>query len=325
MPNWNQLLEEMRQFVGVQDSIRRRHASELHQVTGRNVILYYSGWLQKRNVPDLSISDEDKNGFMTVIHELDDRDRGLDLVLHTPGGEVAATESLVDYLRLMFDGDIRAIVPQLAMSAGTMIACASKKIVMGKQSSLGPIDPQFEGIPAHGVVEEFENAKSEIIDNPSSVPVWQPIISKYPPAFIGECRKVIDWANEIAGEWLASGMFQNELRPQADPEQKSAVEGKIKSIVRGLGDHALTKSHSRHLSASWCEKLGLKIDHLEDDQQLQDAVLSLHHACMLTFDTTPAIKLIENHKGTAFIKSMQAAAIMPAPAIVGQDIQDPNQ
>ena len=188
---------------------------------------------------------------------------------------------------------------------------------MGKQSSLGPIDPQLEGIPAHGVVEEFETARSEIIENPNSVPVWQPIIARYPPAFIGECRKAIDWANEIAREWLASGMFGDEPRSEADP--------KVASIVEALGDHALTKSHSRHLSASWCEKLGLKIDHLEKDQQLQDAVLSLHHACMLTFDTTPAIKLIENHKGTAFIKSMQAAAIMPAPAIVGQDIQDPNR
>ena len=317
MPNWNQLLDEIQRSVAPQDFIRRRYANEIREVTGRNVILYYSGWLQKGNVPELSITDEDTNGFMTVIHELEDRDCGLDLILHTPGGEVAATESLVDYLRSTFGNDIRAVIPQLAMSAGTMIACASREIVMGKQSSLGPIDPQLEGIPAHGVVEEFETARSEIIENPNSVPVWQPIIARYPPAFIGECRKAIDWANEIAREWLASGMFGDEPRSEADP--------KVASIVEALGDHARTKSHSRHLSATTCKKLGLNVVDLEDDQRFQDAVLSLHHACMLTFDTTPAIKLIENHKGTAFIKSMQATAVMPAPTVVGHPVQDPNR
>jgi ClpP class serine protease len=74
-----------------------------------------------------------------------DRSKGLDLILHTPGGDMAATESLVDYLRQMFGKDIRAIVPQIAMSGGTMIALAWKEILMGKHSNLGPIDPQFSG------------------------------------------------------------------------------------------------------------------------------------------------------------------------------------
>lgn len=310
MPNWSQLLNELQQSEGVHESLRRRYASEIHAVTGRNVVLYYSAWLTRRSVRGISIDDEDKIGFMTVIHELDDREKGLDLVLHTPGGEVAATESLVDYLRSMFNGDIRVIVPQLAMSAGTMIACASKEVVMGKQSSLGPIDPQLDGIPAHGAVEEFENARAEIIENPASVPVWAPIISRYPPAFIGECRKAIEWANEITCEWLATGMFKN--------DEPTEAESKIASILEGLGDHALTKSHSRHLSATRCKELELKIVDLEDNQQLQDAVLSLHHACMLTFQTTPALKLIENHNGTSFIKSMPSTAVMPAPAFLGQ-------
>ena len=39
----------------------------------------------------------------------------------------------MDYLRAMWSTDIRAVIPQLAMSAGTMIACSCKEIVMGKQ------------------------------------------------------------------------------------------------------------------------------------------------------------------------------------------------
>ena len=233
---------------------------------------------------------------MTVIHEMD-RELGLDLVLHTPGGETAATESLVDYLRSMFGTDIRAIVPQLAMSGGTMIACACKKIMMGKQSSLGPIDPHFGGIPAHGVVEEFGRAKEEVSDNPATIPIWQPIIAKYSPTFIGECEKAIAWSDEMTEEWLQTGMFQGD----------NASKEKIDKIIEELGDHALTKSHARHLSAARCRDMGLKVTNLEACQKLQNAVLSLHHACMLTFSQTPAIKIIENHKGVAFYQDISAS------------------
>src|SRR4030042_1954680 len=188
MPDWNQLLNDIISAGSIHDVIRRKYLRELHDLTGRNIIIYYSGWLQKRNLEGVEVNDADKNGFMTVIPQLD-RAKGLDLLLHTPGGETAATESLVDYLRSMFSTDVRAIVPQLAMSGGTMIACSCKEIVMGKQSSLGPIDPQFGGIPAHGVGEEFHRAKREVQQNPSSIPIWQPIIAKYSPTLIGECEK----------------------------------------------------------------------------------------------------------------------------------------
>ena len=241
MPNWNQLLNEIKAAGSMYDVIRRRYLAKIHEITGRNVVIYYSGWLQKRGTAGVEINDEDKNGFMTVIHQLD-RNLGLDLVLHTPGGETAATESLVDYLRSMFGTDIRAIVPQLAMSGGTMIACACKEIVMRKQSSLGPIDLHFGGIPAHGVVEEFERAKKKISKDASSIPVWQPIIAKYSPAFIGECEKAIAWSNEMTKDWLRTGMFASENTPGR----------KIAKILKELGDHALTKSHARHLSVERC-------------------------------------------------------------------------
>ncbi len=295
MPNWSQLLDETKSAPSIHDIIRRRYLSQLHDVTGRNVIVYYSGWLQKDGVRGHEINDEDKNGFMTVIHGMD-RDLGLDLVLHTPGGETAATESLVDYLRSMFGTNIRAIVPQLAMSAGTMIACACKEVLMGYHSSLGPIDPHFGGIPAHGVVEEFNRAIKEIGSNPSSIPVWQVIMSKYNPTFIGECEKAISWSNEMTEEWLRSGMFGK--------EEDTNVDETIENILRELGDHALTKSHARHLSIDRCREMGLRVQKLEECQELQDAVLSLHHACMLTFSSTSAFKIIENHEGVAFIKML---------------------
>jgi len=245
------------------------------------------------------INDADKNGFMTTIHKLD-RTKGLDLVLHTPGGDTAATESLVDYLRSMFGTNIRAIIPQIALSAGTMIALACKEIVMGKHSSLGPIDPQIGGLPAHGIIEEFNRAAKEISKDQSKVPLWQPIIAKYTPTLIGECEKAIDWATKMVKEWLLTGMFAGD----------DDAEAKANHVIEELSDHALTKSHARHISLDHAKRLGLKIVELESDDELQDAVLSVHHICIQTLTGTPAYKIIENHEGVAFIQLLQQIQIV---------------
>jgi hypothetical protein len=296
--NWYDIHNEISASGSTYDVLRRNYLKRLYEITGRNIIIYYSGWLQKPGLPGTELNDADKNGFMNAVHNLE-RPLGLDLILHTPGGETAVTESLVDYLRSMFDTNIRAIVPQLALSAGTMIACACKEILMGKHSSLGPIDPQFQSVPAHGVVEEFKRAHEEIQKDQTKAFVWQPIIAKYPPTLIGECEKAISWSNEMVKEWLLTGMLAG----------KDNAEAIATRVLAELGDHALTKSHARHLSLAKCRQMGLVVTALEDNHQLQDAVLSVHHTCIHTLAATGAYKIIENHNGIAFIQMVQMAQI----------------
>jgi hypothetical protein len=303
MPNWKDLLDEVKKAGSTYDLVRRQYMAKLAEKTGRNVIAYYSGWLQKtdltsRGVGGFELNDNDKNGFMAAIHGLD-RKKGLDLILHTPGGEIAATESLVDYLHSMFD-DIRAVVPQIAMSAGTMVALGCNTILMGKHSSLGPIDPQINGIPAHGIVEEFVEAAKEIRANPATVPLWQPIIAKYHPTLIGECKKAIEWSSEIVRAWLIARMFAG------DPATAGA---KADRVIEELGSHALTKSHARHISMKKARELGLNVVGLEDDDGIQEAVLTVHHACIQTLAATNVIKLIENHRGVTFVQAFELRAL----------------
>ena len=297
MPNWNKVLEEINalhiQSAKSLDIVRRKYLKRLYLKTKRNTLAYYSGWLNKPGSFESGLSDYDKNGFMTTIHQLE-RDRGLDLILHTPGGLVSATESIVDYLHRMFGNNIRAIVPQLAMSGGTMIACACKEIIMGEQSNLGPIDPQFGGISAHGVLEEFARAKIAIKDEPHTIPLWQAIVGKYPPAFIGDCQKAMNWAQEMVALWLENNMFQGE----------NDAESKVATIVAKLSDHGVHKSHDRHINIDVCQKdLGLKVIRLEEmDEKIQDLVLTIHHSYMHTFSQSTAIKIIENHNGVAMVQ-----------------------
>lgn len=299
MPNWSEILSEIEQVYNQNQSsnpfdiVRRKYLKLLYEHTGRNTIAYYSGFLQKPGSDAVSVNDKDKSGFMLTVNKLD-KTKGLDLILHTPGGDAAATESLVDYLYSLFGKDIRVVVPQIAMSAGTMIALSSKEIVMGKHSNLGPIDPQLGGVPCHGVVDEFNRALSDVQSNPSTAAIWQVIISKYHPTFLGSCQHAIDWSSKMVCDWLIFNMCGGDRQ-------------KAEFIVGKFSSHKENKTHSRHISKNECKDIGLVITDLESDQIMQDLVLTVHHVFMHTFANSSAVKIIENHLGIAYIENLLAS------------------
>lgn len=294
MPNWKEVLEEVaevnRQGNQALDVVRRKYLEKIFQYTKRNVIVYYSGWLQRPNSPDVIVNDKDISGFMLNIHKMD-RQKGLDLILHTPGGSLVATEALVTYLKSMFGKNIRAIVPQLSMSAGTMIAFSCKQILMGKHSSLGPIDPQMGNMPCQAVISEFERARKEILSDPKNAALWQFIISKYHPTFLSSCKHAIDMSVQLVEHWLNDNMFENESH-------------NTRKVIEHFSSHDNSKTHGRHISLATCKNLGLKIVELESDNKLQDLVLTTHHAFMHTFSNSGALKIIENQNGVAYIEHL---------------------
>jgi len=298
VPNWNEVLNQIQTYAsraeaaakGAVDVVRREYLQKLHQHTGRNVIAYYSAFLSKPEVQS-EINDEDKNGFMMAVHRLE-RDKGLDLILHTPGGSIAATQSIVNYLHKMFRSDIRAVVPQIAMSAGTMIACSCKEILMTKHSNLGPIDPHLRGVPAYGVITEFRRACREIKRDASKIPVWGSIIRQYPPTFLSQCENAIKRSNEFVSEQLESVMFA----------RRKDAKHNAKAVVRRLTDYRGNKAHDRHIHIEECKQMGLRVIDVEQDQTLQDLLLTVHHCYMHSLMNTASFKMIENHLGVAFVK-----------------------
>lgn len=61
--------------------------------------------------------------------------------IYTPGGSVEIAETMVNVLRHYYC-EIYFVVPDQAMSAGTILCMAGDKIYMDYSSALGPIDPQ---------------------------------------------------------------------------------------------------------------------------------------------------------------------------------------
>lgn len=292
MASWSEVLKSVQNVqvsIDVQklDTLRFTFLSDLSKYRKRNVIAYYSGWMYRPASEDTPINDKDMNAFMEAVHKLD-KTKGLDLILHTPGGEIAATEQIVNYLHSCFD-DIKTIVPQMAMSAGALISVSCNEIIMGKQSCLGPFDPQLNGVACQSVIKEFEDAKEDIKNNPSALGLWQVIISKYHPTFLYSCHQAVALTNELADKFLGKVV--------RDPN-------KLSSIKTAFNDNSDSKLHSRHFSKVKLQKLGLNVTSLEDDQTLQDLVLGLHHCYTVLLENFPITKCVENSIGGRYLRML---------------------
>lgn len=317
MSTWGEILAELNQSAvsnGVPnfDGIRRRYLQKFHQITGRAVILYATAWLESKPVPPdmLMVERSDIQGFMEAVSNV--RERELDLIIHSPGGSAEAAESLVEYLRKRFD-HIRAFVPVAAMSAATMMALSADELIMGEHSQLGPIDPQFiistpEGVrsaPAKAILNQFELAKREC-RNPENLAAWMPILRTYAPGLLTQCEDSRKLASDMVAGWLERYMLS---------EEENAGE-KSKKIAEWFADYESFKSHGRRVGRDQAREIGVKVVDLENDSDLQDAVLSIHHATTHTFSMVPTVvKIIENHRGRAVISTAAPPLIPPFPIL----------
>lgn len=295
MPIYQEILKEINSTVKgnnimpALDSIRRKYLGQLSQIMGKPVIVYAANF----NSLNCSISLEDVHSFMSMCCGL--RQKEIALVIHTPGGAINAIEALVKYIRTQFDS-IDMIVPMYAFSAGTMWCCACEKIYMGKNSFLGPIDPQISfyrsdrqkiTAPAQSIIDEFDRAKEETKKNPDIV-AYNPILLQYAPSLVTICKNAVARSKILVKQWLE--------------EYHGLPAKKASSIANWLGQHNKHKDHGRPLSIKDLNEKGMNVIPLESDQALQDAALSLYHAIDCFFTATNASKIIENTANVYIVK-----------------------
>jgi len=313
MPSWSDLQNK---FAGIADNAAKgvwltaetqKQVKRVADLTGSNVLCYGSAFLQKPEIPGLylQINREDINGFMSAMFGMD-FNRGVVLLLHTPGGQAEAAETIVDYLWSKFP-EVRVIVPTYAMSAGTMIALAAGSIVMGRQSQLGPIDPQLNiggrVFSAHSIVSQFDEAKGEIVKNPILAHAWAPVLQHYGPALLQEARKALGYGQGMVTKWLAARTFAKEPNPLARAD----------AAAKYFNDHS-HGSHGKRIGRDEARAQGLNVTDLEASKDLQDAVLTLYHCMTIGFENGPAAKVLFSSTGRTWLKNIQIqVAGPPAP------------
>ncbi len=109
------------------------------------------------------INIDDAEAVLRAIRLTPDS-KPIDLILHTPGGLVLASEQIARAIK-RHPAKVTVFVPHYAMSGGTMIALAADEIVIDDNAVLGPVDPQLGGLPAASILRAVGHKSPERVSD----------------------------------------------------------------------------------------------------------------------------------------------------------------
>lgn len=298
--DWNDFLTQQQGSLNGLELFDMRKACyrdiELHR--GRALLIYATKFLDSLppgapNFIDLS----DVDGFTDLINSVNDNK--VDVLLHSPGGRPDATERLVSILRKKFQ-DITFLIPHSAYSAATMLALSGNKVILHRSATLGPIDPQINGVPARSIKRGFEKVKEKITkEGPESLPAYIPLIEKYSLELLELCDDSEKLSKELLSTWLKAYMFKDEKN----------FDGRIKKAVDYLSDYDQHLLHSRPLSLEKLAKFGLKLEYA--DANLESLLWEAYILLNGFFNISPFVKLYETANGVSWGKQFQAIIMGP--------------
>lgn len=152
------LLQYKSVHIDVANEIRRS-LKEIRAIRNRPAICYLANVVNTRTKASISIDINDDLPFSEMISTVPATEKNIDVIIVTPGGSAQQVAKFVDKLRPRFD-NVVFILPYMAMSAGTILAMSGNDIIMGKNSYIGPIDPQVPNkdgfyVPAQAILTTY--------------------------------------------------------------------------------------------------------------------------------------------------------------------------
>ncbi len=156
-PLWQRRVVESRRLGSLQEFERKRQSRVI-------LLIHRQESISLLGIPlSRYISIEDSEQVLRAIR-LTPSNVPIDLILHTPGGLVLATEQIARAL-IRHPSKVTVFVPHYAMSGGTMLALAADEIVMDANAVLGPVDPQLGNMAAASILSVLEQKPVEKIDD----------------------------------------------------------------------------------------------------------------------------------------------------------------
>jgi hypothetical protein len=247
--------------------LRQLLIRDIEAVTKRRLVVYYANRFENAQI------DAKDTAYMAELFG-DVGTDPVDLLIETVGGGTDATEALVSLLQNTTK-DFRVIVAAAAKSNGTLLALASKSIVMGATSELGPIEPLVNGIPCT-ILEQPQIAQNN-----------------FPLHMFG--KYALSQTRTLAKTLLSQGMMKDK-------------QDRIDATVAALSSRDTYFSHGSVINHVEASSLGLIIEYLPPDNELWKQIWLLF--CMIEYDCRKSryLKLFEGH-------ARSTAVSVPAPIV----------
>jgi len=286
-----QELEETSQGrLSRQELIRR---AEKHDTVLRRRLLLYVANVEH---PNSSLSSADIVPLGDALASLGQVDN-LDLLLHTTGGSGDTAEKFVEMCRRHCRFQFRVIVPNMAKSAGTLIALGADAILMGYCSELGPIDPQIaiivgnlpQMISAWTFIcarDQLQQKAQEAMAAGEHPAVYLQQLAAIDPVFVTHCEQLMTFARQLVRKFVFNRFSKNDLAQEwAD---------KVVGFLSNVEEHI---SHGRLILARELQQHcvpPLQVEELPEDNALWQLLWELYVRCEVFLKQSQAgAKLIE--------------------------------
>lgn len=227
------------------------------------------------------------NAFRETVEELKSKDGSEHLVvlLETGGGYVETVERMVLVMREHYR-KVSFVVPSHAYSAGTVLVLSGDSIYMDYYSVLGPIDPQYAGLPGAGYLAKFKELTNRINGTgpAGSRAELAYLIRRFDPAKLFLIEQSIEHGSSLIAEWLPKYKFKNwkETATHKNPVSAKMRQDRAKEIAKKLGDAERWHSHGRGITMKELrgDEVKLTIDDFGQDSELSQAIRNYHGLCV---------------------------------------------
>lgn len=219
--------------------------------------------------------------FRDAVEAIEERRPRAGIILDTPGGVVEVVERMVETVRHFYD-DISFIIPDKAMSAGTIFALSGDSIMMDHFSRLGPIDPQVVKddrlVPALSYLIQYErllekDRRGELCSAEFA------LLSRFDLAELHQYEQARELSHRLLVKWLAKYKFKDwkVTETQGTPVDDELRQKRALEIARTLSDNEHWHSHGRGISMEELqEELNLRIDCFGADFELARQIRTYH-------------------------------------------------
>lgn len=240
--------------------------------------------------------------FIETVRKTSDRtDNAVAVFLRTAGGSAETTEKMVQVLRKHFNF-VYFVVPDFAMSAGTIFCMSGDKIFMDYSSSLGPIDPQVPStdtgdyVPALGYLDKI----SEITQKKSLVPADVVFLKSIDLAKLALFEQARDLSVDLLKKWLVEYKFKDWTKHRTtNPGTPVTHEQKLaraETIAKALSNHKKWRSHGRSLDIQKLQELKIDIDDYSDNKELYILIRKYNDDLTGWLDSRKIPYFLHNHR-----------------------------
>lgn len=203
------------------------------------------------------------------MDDLPNKRQNLLVILETEGGSIETTERIATVMRHHYPtGEVSFLIPNFAMSAGTILVMSGDRILMDYYSILGPIDPQIQNangdwVPGLGYLEKYKEIMAKSKKGNLTQAELAFLLDKFDPAHLHWLEQAREHGVDLLKHWLVKYKFKNwsKTRTQGKKVTAKMKTDRAASVATKLNDTKLWRSHGRGLSIEVVrDKLALEVE-----------------------------------------------------------------